>query len=99
MVSLARIEALAGELWPDAMSAAASEPDPRKGERIVLATQHKDATRGEFQAYAKSKGASELMIPAEIIIVETLPLLGSGKLDFAAVVKMIRERAGVTVER
>ena len=40
MVSLARIEALAGELWPDAMSAAASEPDPRKGERIVLATQH-----------------------------------------------------------
>ena len=94
MVSLARIEALAGELWPDALSAAASEPDPRKGERIVLATQHRDATRADFQAFAKSKGASELMIPAEIVVVETLPLLGSGKLDFAGVTRMIRERTG-----
>ncbi|HTO80181.1 MAG TPA: AMP-binding protein, partial [Methylocystis sp.] len=93
MVSLARIEALAAELWPEALSAAASESDSRKGERIVLATQHRDATRAAFQAFAKSQGASELMIPAEVVIVEALPLLGSGKLDFAAVTRMIRERA------
>jgi acyl-[acyl-carrier-protein]-phospholipid O-acyltransferase/long-chain-fatty-acid--[acyl-carrier-protein] ligase len=99
MVSLARIEALAGELWPEALSAAAVEADPRKGERIVLATQHRDATRAAFQAFAKSQGAPELMIPAEILIVEALPVLGSGKLDFAAVAKMIRERArAVTVD-
>jgi acyl-[acyl-carrier-protein]-phospholipid O-acyltransferase / long-chain-fatty-acid--[acyl-carrier-protein] ligase len=93
MISLARIEALAGELWPEALSGAASEADPRKGERIVLATTCEDATRAAFQAFAKSKGASELMIPAEIVIVGALPLLGSGKLDFAAVTKMIRSRA------
>lgn len=92
MISLAALEQLAAELWPDAMSAAATEIDPRKGERIVLVTQRKDAARADFQTYAKSKGAPELMIPAEIMIVEQVPLLGSGKVDFAAVTKMVRER-------
>ena len=82
MVSLAAIETFASELWPKALSAAVREIDPRKGERVVLVTQQKDATRGEFQifAFAKSKGASDLMVPAEVMIVEALPLLGSGKL-------------------
>ncbi|PWB83429.1 MAG: acyl-[ACP]--phospholipid O-acyltransferase, partial [Methylocystaceae bacterium] len=92
MISLAAVEALASELWPKALSAAAREIDPRKGERIVLVTQQKDATRADFQAFAKSKGASDLMIPAEVMIVETLPLLGSGKLDFPAVAAMVRDR-------
>ncbi len=92
MVSLAAIEQLAAELWPKALSAAATEIDPRKGERIVLVTQQKDAARADFMAYAKSKGASDLSIPAEIMVVEHVPLLGSGKLDFAGVTKMVRER-------
>ena len=92
MVSLAAIETLAAALWPKAISAAATEIDPRKGERIVLVTQQKDATRADFQIYAKSKGAADLMIPAEILVVDAVPLLGSGKLDFAAVTKMVRDR-------
>ncbi|MCC3245877.1 acyl-[ACP]--phospholipid O-acyltransferase [Methylocystis sp. WRRC1] len=92
MVSLAAIEQLAAELWPKAISAAATEVDPRKGERIVLVTQEKNATRADFQAYAKSKGAADLMVPAEVLVVEKVPLLGSGKLDFAGVTKMVRDR-------
>ena len=92
MVSLAAVETLAAELWPKALSAAATVLDPRKGERIVLVTQEKDATRADFQTYAKSKGAADLMIPAEVMIVESIPVLGSGKLDFAAVTKMVRDR-------
>jgi acyl-[acyl-carrier-protein]-phospholipid O-acyltransferase/long-chain-fatty-acid--[acyl-carrier-protein] ligase len=38
------------------------------------------------------KGAADLMIPAEVMIVESAPMLGSGKLDLAAVTKMVRER-------
>jgi acyl-[acyl-carrier-protein]-phospholipid O-acyltransferase/long-chain-fatty-acid--[acyl-carrier-protein] ligase len=93
MISLAAIEAIASELWPDALSAAAAVPDARKGERIVLLTQKKDATRSEFQAFARSHGASELMAPAEVVHMEKLPLLGSGKIDFMAVTKLVRERA------
>lgn len=92
MVSLSAVEQLASELWPRAVSAAATEIDPRKGERIVLVTQQKDATRADFLAYAKSKGASDLSIPAEIVFVEHVPVLGSGKVDFAGVTKMVRDR-------
>jgi acyl-[acyl-carrier-protein]-phospholipid O-acyltransferase/long-chain-fatty-acid--[acyl-carrier-protein] ligase len=92
MVSLAAVEQLAADLWPKAMSAAATEIDPRKGERIVLVTQEKNASRADFMAYAKSKGASDLSIPAEVLYVERVPLLGSGKTDFAAVTKLVRDR-------
>ena len=34
MISLAAVEALAAELWPDAPSAVAAVPDARKGERL-----------------------------------------------------------------
>ena len=96
MVSLAAIETLAAQLWPEAISAAASLPDERKGERVVLITQHPHASRGEFAAFAKSKGASDVMIPAEVATVPVVPLLGSGKLDFAAVKRLVEEREGRT---
>ncbi len=92
MISLAAVEALAADLWPNAPSAAARELDPRKGERIVLVTERRDAARADFLAFAKAKGAAELMVPAEIMIVERLPLLGSGKIDFAGVATMVRDR-------
>ena len=41
---------LAAQLWPDVLSAVGTAPDPRKGERLVLLTQKKGATRGEFAA-------------------------------------------------
>jgi acyl-[acyl-carrier-protein]-phospholipid O-acyltransferase/long-chain-fatty-acid--[acyl-carrier-protein] ligase len=93
MVSLAGIEALAAELWPDAPSAAASAPDPRKGERIVLVTQKAGATRGDFQTFAKQNGAADLMIPAEVVVVDKIPMLGSGKTDYVAVANLVRGRA------
>ncbi len=92
MVSMAAIEQLASLLWPDALSAVASLPDERKGERIVLMTQHPGASRGEFAAFAKSKGASDIMIPAEVATVSAIPLLGSGKVDFAGVNRLVSER-------
>ncbi len=101
MVSLAAIEQLAAELWPNDLSAATALPDSRKGERVILVTQREGAARGDFVAYARSKGISELMFPAEVVVLERLPLLGSGKIDFAAVAKFARERdaSSVSVER
>jgi acyl-[acyl-carrier-protein]-phospholipid O-acyltransferase / long-chain-fatty-acid--[acyl-carrier-protein] ligase len=93
MISLAAVEMLAAQLWPDILSAVATAPDARKGERLVLVTQKKDATRSEFQAYAKSKGASDLMIPAEVVVLDKLPVLGTGKIDMVGVAKLVKERA------
>ena len=93
MVSLAAIETLAGELWPDALSGCATVPDPRKGERIVLVTTQRDATRAGFLAFAKSRGAPELMTPADVLTVENMPLLGSGKIDNVSLAQLVRDRA------
>ncbi|MGC2125659.1 MAG: acyl-[ACP]--phospholipid O-acyltransferase, partial [Xanthobacteraceae bacterium] len=79
MVSLAAVEMLAAELWPNNATAVASIPDPRKGERLIMVTDKHGATRSEFLTYARSKHASELMFPAEIVVLDKLPMLGSGK--------------------
>jgi len=101
IISLAAVETIAAELWPDVTSAAATVPDARKGERLVLLTQKHDAKRADFLGFAKAKGASDLMIPADIMVVDKVPVLGSGKLDFVGVANLVRQlvatRAAVAV--
>ena len=92
MVSLAAVEMLAAELWPDAISGVATVPDPRKGERLILVTTKKDPVRSDLIMFARSRGASEMMVPAEVLIVEKLPLLGSGKIDYAGLQKLVNEK-------
>jgi acyl-[acyl-carrier-protein]-phospholipid O-acyltransferase/long-chain-fatty-acid--[acyl-carrier-protein] ligase len=92
MISLAAVEMLAAELWPDVPSAVVAVPDVRRGERLILVTQKKNATRGEVQAFAKAKHASDLMIPSDVWVVEKLPMLGSGKVDNISLAQYVRER-------
>ncbi|MFN0191320.1 MAG: AMP-binding protein, partial [Aestuariivirga sp.] len=94
MVSLSAIEAMAAELWPAALSVVISLPDPRKGERLVLITQEKTAARDAFLRHARGKGASELAVPADYLIVDSLPLLGSGKPDYPAATELAKARVG-----
>jgi acyl-[acyl-carrier-protein]-phospholipid O-acyltransferase / long-chain-fatty-acid--[acyl-carrier-protein] ligase len=92
MISLAAVELLATDLWPNNISAVAAVPDARKGERLILVTDKHGATRADFQAYARSKHASELMLPSEVIVLDKLPLLGSGKVDYLALQKFVRDQ-------
>ena len=98
MISLAAVETLASELWPDVQSAVVTEPDPRRGERLVLVTEKEGATRAAFQAYAKERGASDLTVPAEVVIVDKLPLLGSGKADLVGVTQLLLGRQSAAAE-
>jgi acyl-[acyl-carrier-protein]-phospholipid O-acyltransferase / long-chain-fatty-acid--[acyl-carrier-protein] ligase len=90
MVSLAAVEALAGDLWKGSLCAVATMPDPKKGERLVLCTDRQDATRAEFLAFAKVKGAMDMMVPAEVRVLDKMPVLGSGKIDFVSVTRLVR---------
>jgi acyl-[acyl-carrier-protein]-phospholipid O-acyltransferase/long-chain-fatty-acid--[acyl-carrier-protein] ligase len=96
MVSLAAAETLAFELWPDAVSATATVPDPRKGERIILLTEQPDADRSALLAHARARGATELMVPAEVRVVQAVPVLGTGKIDFVGVQRMAERLAGAS---
>jgi acyl-[acyl-carrier-protein]-phospholipid O-acyltransferase/long-chain-fatty-acid--[acyl-carrier-protein] ligase len=93
MVSLAAVEMLAAELWPDSITAVSAIPDPRKGERLIMVTDKHGATRSEFIAYARSKHASELMLPGEVVVLDKLPMLGSGKVDQLAIDKFVHDQA------
>ena len=97
MISLAAVEMLAAELWPNYNSAVVAIYDARKGERLVLVTDKHRATRADFQAYARSKHASELMFPSEIIVLDKLPLLGSGKPNLQALQKLVSEQTAAKV--
>lgn len=93
MVSLSAVEAMAAALWPQAMSVAVTLPDARKGERVVLLTTQKDAERAAMQRHAKTIGASELAVPADVRVVGNVPLLGSGKTDYVGATNLAKELA------
>ena len=96
MVSLSTVEAMAATLWPQALSVAVSLPDALKGERIMLLTTQRDASRDAIQKQAKSVGASELSVPADIRVVDKIPLLGSGKTDYVGATALAKELANST---
>ncbi len=93
MVSLAVVENCATSLWPDNGHAAIAAPGTRKGEEIILVTDHPDASRGDFVAFARNHGVTELAVPRRIIIVDAVPILGTGKIDYVAVERLAAEQA------
>ncbi|SMD15745.1 acyl-[ACP]--phospholipid O-acyltransferase [Rhizobium sp. RU36D] len=92
MISMAAVEALAGEVWPGHLSVTVNLPDPRKGEKLVLLTDKPGASRADLLSHAKAKGMSELAVPSEIIV-GTVPVLGSGKIDFVAATRQVKALA------
>lgn len=95
MVSLAVVENCAAALWPNHMHAAAIVPDPKRGEQIILVTDHPDPKRHELIAWAKHHGVPEIAVPKKIVSVPAVPVLGTGKLDYVAVTDMARAAMGL----
>ncbi len=88
MISLAAVEAYAASVWPDNAHAVVGIQDQRKGERLVLITDHDGARRDELSAWAKLHGVSELMIPKKFVFVAELPMLGTGKTDYGKLTRL-----------
>jgi acyl-[acyl-carrier-protein]-phospholipid O-acyltransferase/long-chain-fatty-acid--[acyl-carrier-protein] ligase len=88
MVSLTAAEGLASGLWPDSRHAVIAVPDGKKGERVILVTDRRDAEVGKLVAYAQAVGAPELTVPRRIVKATEIPLLGSGKTDYVAIQRM-----------
>ncbi|MBB3890174.1 acyl-[acyl-carrier-protein]-phospholipid O-acyltransferase/long-chain-fatty-acid--[acyl-carrier-protein] ligase [Phenylobacterium haematophilum] len=88
MVSLTAAEDIATAVWPDSRHAVIAMPDSKKGERLVLVTDRRDADTGPLVAHAQSIGAPELAVPRKIIRVTEIPVLGTGKTDYVAITRM-----------
>ncbi len=91
MVSLAVVENCASAVWPDNMHAAAILPDPKKGEQVILVTDRQDAPRGLLLSWAQSHGVPEIAVPKKIVVVDEIPVLGTGKIDFLKVKTLAEE--------
>src|SRR5262249_53446881 len=81
MVSLAAVERAITGLWPDRQHAVVALPDARKGEQLVLVTDRSDASREAIAAHAREIGLTELFLPRQILVVKSVPMLGTGKTD------------------
>ena len=90
MVSLPAVEGYAASVWPAAEHAVVTRPDPRKGEQLVLFTTAKDATQKVLQDWCKAHGVAELMIPRDIRLLDALPVLGTGKIDYVRLAELSR---------
>jgi acyl-[acyl-carrier-protein]-phospholipid O-acyltransferase/long-chain-fatty-acid--[acyl-carrier-protein] ligase len=95
MISLAAVEQICADLWPDHPPVVAAAPDAKKGERLIMLTTKPGAQRGEVAAHMRAKGATELMMPADLMVVDALPLLGSGKPDHVEINRLVRDRLGL----
>jgi acyl-[acyl-carrier-protein]-phospholipid O-acyltransferase / long-chain-fatty-acid--[acyl-carrier-protein] ligase len=82
MVSLDAVEKLAAVASPGAAHAASTQPDPARGETILLFTTDMQLSRERLQSAARDGGWPEIAVPRRIIPVDALPLLGTGKIDY-----------------
>jgi acyl-[acyl-carrier-protein]-phospholipid O-acyltransferase/long-chain-fatty-acid--[acyl-carrier-protein] ligase len=86
MVSLGAVEEQARNVLPDQSQdelAAAAVPDARKGEKVIVLVTSDDLEQ-ELRDKMVAAGVSPLMVPAQVIRVQEIPKLGSGKTDFSA---------------
>jgi acyl-[acyl-carrier-protein]-phospholipid O-acyltransferase/long-chain-fatty-acid--[acyl-carrier-protein] ligase len=82
MVSLDAVEKVAEQCFGTDCNAAVNVPDAKKGEKIILYTLHKNASKQTIREFMSRTRQSMLAMPAEVIIVDKFPLLGSGKTDY-----------------
>ena len=87
-VSLAVVESIASAVWPDHSHAAIILPDGRKGEQIALVTTNRDANRHDLVGWAHNHGVAEIAVPRRLIMVDDIPVLGTGKTDYVQVQKI-----------
>lgn len=88
MVSLTAVETEVNALWPEKMHAVINIPDEKKGEQLVLFTTEPSVERAVLLNAFKEKGLSELAVPKTIRVVEEIPLMGTGKVDYVKLKEM-----------
>ena len=88
MVSLAAVEAKLQQAFPDHRHAVVAVPDARKGEQLVMFTTVGGLDRTLVAAGLRKAGVTELMVPKIVVALKELPLLGSGKIDYAGLQRL-----------
>jgi acyl-[acyl-carrier-protein]-phospholipid O-acyltransferase/long-chain-fatty-acid--[acyl-carrier-protein] ligase len=83
MISLGAVEGAIAKVLPENIEVLTTAlPDGKKGEKVILLVAG-DIGQDEMQGLIEQAGLNPLMRPAELVHVEAIPKLGSGKNDFS----------------
>ena len=88
MVSLETVENIANHASPEHQHASTTQVDAQRGENIVLYTTDLALDRELLGNSAKELGSPDLAVARKIVVVEELPLLGTGKTDYVTLKQM-----------
>ena len=92
-VSLAVVENIAAALVAGQSHAAVAVPDGRKGEQIVLVTDAPEARRAGHGGLGAEPWRGRTGVPREVVLVEAIPVLATGKTDYVSVQKQAEQGA------
>jgi acyl-[acyl-carrier-protein]-phospholipid O-acyltransferase/long-chain-fatty-acid--[acyl-carrier-protein] ligase len=95
MVSLTAVEdALAGafpQFGLRCQVAVVARPDEDKGEKLIAVTNEPKLQLADIRAAVRAKGLSNLCAPREIMVVPSIPKLGTGKVNHRELVRQLAE--------
>lgn len=96
MISLEMVENLAHEVDPVALHAACSRIDEARGEALILFTTSTILNQDQLQEAARQHGLPALLVPRNIRVLDTMPQLGSGKIDYLSLKQRVEEAMSFT---
>lgn len=91
MVSLAAIEDIAATAWPNSLHAATYLFDENKGEQVILLTTEQNANKAQLKKSAV--GVSSIYLPKKVFIVDSIPLLPTGKINYPEVAILAKNKS------
>jgi acyl-[acyl-carrier-protein]-phospholipid O-acyltransferase/long-chain-fatty-acid--[acyl-carrier-protein] ligase len=101
MVSLTAVEdALAGAFPQYGLRcyvAVVTRPDEDKGEALIAVTNEARLQLADLRAAIRAKGLSNLCAPRELKVVQSIPKLGTGKINHRELQRLMQEASPATV--
>ncbi len=93
MVSLVKVEDTLEKILPEGVECCVVDvPDPVRGAKIVAAVTAEIEEKKVLKALAKE--LPNIALPKEFVVIEELPKMGSGKIDFRKTTEMVRQILG-----
>ena len=81
-----------GETWPDDKHAVIMLHGGPRGETLTLVTTKEGLKRDEMRQKLSDLGMAEIAIPKKVLIMEDLPLLSTGKVDYVTLDELLRAK-------
>jgi acyl-[acyl-carrier-protein]-phospholipid O-acyltransferase/long-chain-fatty-acid--[acyl-carrier-protein] ligase len=90
MISLVRAERVLESLLPEGVECCVVDvPDSRKGARVVAVVT--EPVKEKELIKKMGKELPNISVPKNFLVIENLPKMGSGKIDFRTITEMVRD--------